>query len=66
MLGCMVESAIAATAAAHLSPLFDWADIDGPFLVAHDPFDGMRYAPAARSFCRIGRDSASSKKAVAA
>jgi L-alanine-DL-glutamate epimerase-like enolase superfamily enzyme len=43
MIGCMVESAIAATAAAHLSPLADWADIDGPFLVAHDPFSGVSY-----------------------
>lgn len=43
MLGCMVESAIAATAAAHLSPLVDWADIDGPFLTAADPFSGVRY-----------------------
>lgn len=43
MLGCMVESAIAATAAAHLSPLVDWADIDGPLLIAHDPFSGVRY-----------------------
>ena len=44
MLGCMVESAILSTAAAHLSPLVDWADLDGPFLVARDPFDGMHYA----------------------
>jgi L-alanine-DL-glutamate epimerase-like enolase superfamily enzyme len=43
MLGCMVESAIAATAAAHLSPLVDWADIDGPFLTAADPFAGVTY-----------------------
>jgi L-alanine-DL-glutamate epimerase-like enolase superfamily enzyme len=43
MLGCMVESAIAATAAAHLSPLVDWADIDGPFLTASDPFTGVGY-----------------------
>ncbi|HEV8020265.1 MAG TPA: dipeptide epimerase [Candidatus Lustribacter sp.] len=43
MLGCMVESAILSTAAAHLSPLVDWADLDGPFLVARDPFDGMQY-----------------------
>jgi L-alanine-DL-glutamate epimerase-like enolase superfamily enzyme len=43
MLGCMVESAIAATAAAHLSPLVDWADIDGPFLTAADPFAGVSY-----------------------
>ncbi|HVS46290.1 MAG TPA: dipeptide epimerase [Verrucomicrobiae bacterium] len=43
MLGCMVESQISASAAAHLSPLVDWADIDGPFLTAHDPFDGITY-----------------------
>ncbi|HMF28620.1 MAG TPA: dipeptide epimerase [Candidatus Cybelea sp.] len=43
MLGCMVESAVAATAAAHLSPLVDWADIDGPFLTAADPFSGVGY-----------------------
>jgi L-Ala-D/L-Glu epimerase len=43
MLGCMVESAICTTAAAHLSPLVDWADLDGPFLVAADPFEGITY-----------------------
>jgi L-alanine-DL-glutamate epimerase-like enolase superfamily enzyme len=43
MLGCMVESAILTTAAAHLSPLVDWADLDGPFLVANDPFEGLQY-----------------------
>jgi len=44
MLGCMVESAVLATAAAQLSPLVDWADLDGPFLTASDPFEGLRYA----------------------
>lgn len=43
MLGCMVESQILATAAAHLSPLVDWADLDGPFLTARDPFTGITY-----------------------
>ena len=43
MLGCMVESAILSTAAAHISPLVDWADIDGPFLTAEDPFSGVTY-----------------------
>lgn len=43
MLGCMVESAILATAAAHLSPLVDWADLDGPFLTERDPFSGITY-----------------------
>jgi L-alanine-DL-glutamate epimerase-like enolase superfamily enzyme len=44
MLGCMVESQILTTAAAHLSPLVDWADLDGPFLTASDPFEGIAYA----------------------
>jgi L-Ala-D/L-Glu epimerase len=43
MIGCMIESAIAATAAAHISPLADWADIDGPLLIARDPFAGVGY-----------------------
>jgi L-Ala-D/L-Glu epimerase len=43
MLGCMVESQISASAAAHLSPLVDWADIDGPFLTKGDPFTGITY-----------------------
>ncbi|MBV9439043.1 MAG: dipeptide epimerase [Candidatus Eremiobacteraeota bacterium] len=44
MLGCMVETAILTTAAAQLSPLVDWADLDGPFLTARDPFHGVTYA----------------------
>jgi L-alanine-DL-glutamate epimerase-like enolase superfamily enzyme len=43
MLGCMVESAICTTAAAQLSPLADWADLDGPHLTASDPFAGLAY-----------------------
>ncbi|HEX5274055.1 MAG TPA: dipeptide epimerase [Candidatus Rubrimentiphilum sp.] len=43
MIGCMVESQILATAAAQLSPLADWADIDGPFLTKDDPFSGITY-----------------------
>jgi len=43
MLGCFIESAICTTAAAHLTPLVDWADLDGPLLVASDPFAGVVY-----------------------
>jgi L-alanine-DL-glutamate epimerase-like enolase superfamily enzyme len=43
MLGCMVESAVLTTAAAQLTPLADWADLDGPFLTASDPFVGVTY-----------------------
>ena len=42
MLGCMVESSLAITAAAHLSPLVDYADLDGALLLAEDPFEGVR------------------------
>lgn len=42
LLGCMSESSCAVTAAAHLSPLVDWADLDGPSLIANDPFTGLQ------------------------
>jgi L-alanine-DL-glutamate epimerase-like enolase superfamily enzyme len=43
MLGCMISSSVTCTAAAHISPLVDWADIDGPLLIANDPFEGVQY-----------------------
>ena len=41
MLGCMIESSVAITAAAHLSPLVDYADLDGNLLLAGDPWRGV-------------------------
>jgi L-alanine-DL-glutamate epimerase-like enolase superfamily enzyme len=41
MLGCMIASSVAITAAAHLSPLVDYADLDGHLLIANDPFVGV-------------------------
>src|SRR5207249_5954991 len=41
MLGCMIESSIGVTAAAHLSPLVDYADLDGNLLIANDPYSGV-------------------------
>ena len=41
MLGCMIESSIGITAAAHLSPLFDYADLDGNLLINNDPYEGV-------------------------
>ncbi|HET6566358.1 MAG TPA: dipeptide epimerase [Rhodothermales bacterium] len=40
MLGCMIESSLAVTAAAHLAPLADFADLDGNLDLAQDPFNG--------------------------
>ena len=42
MLGCMISSSVTVTAAAHLSPLVDWADLDGNLLIANDPYRGVR------------------------
>jgi L-alanine-DL-glutamate epimerase-like enolase superfamily enzyme len=41
MLGCMISSSVSTTAAAHLSPLVDFADLDGHLLVANDPWEGV-------------------------
>lgn len=41
MLGCMIESSLAITAAAHLSPMVDYADLDGNLLLSNDPFEGV-------------------------
>ncbi len=43
MFGCMIESSIGVTAAAHLSFLVDHLDLDGALLLAHDPFAGAEY-----------------------
>ncbi|MBQ0057579.1 MAG: dipeptide epimerase [Bacteroidales bacterium] len=42
MLGCMTETSCAVSAAAQLSPLADFADLDGNLLIANDPFEGMK------------------------
>ena len=42
MLGCMTETSCAISAAAQLSPLVDWADLDGALLIKNDPLDGAR------------------------
>ncbi len=42
MLGCMIESSLAITAAAHLTPLVDYADLDGHLLIEDDPYMGAR------------------------
>jgi L-alanine-DL-glutamate epimerase-like enolase superfamily enzyme len=41
MIGCMTETSCAVTAAAQLSPLVDWADLDGNLLIDNDVFKGI-------------------------
>jgi L-alanine-DL-glutamate epimerase-like enolase superfamily enzyme len=42
MIGCMTETSCAVSAAAQLSPLVDWADLDGNLLISNDVFDGVQ------------------------
>ncbi len=42
MIGCMVSSSVTITAAAHISPLCDYADLDGNLLIANDPYTGVK------------------------
>lgn len=41
MLGCMVETSVLISAAAHLAELSDYLDLDGNLLIANDPFLGV-------------------------
>jgi len=42
MLGCMTETSCAISAATQLSPLVDYADLDGAVLIKNDIFDGAK------------------------
>lgn len=47
MMGCMIESSLAVTAAAHLALRCDIADLDAPLLIRNDPFSGITYRGSA-------------------
>jgi len=42
MLGCMTETSCAISAASQISPMVDWADLDGALLISNDPFEGTQ------------------------
>ena len=42
MIGCMTETSCAISAASQLSPMVDWADLDGALLIKNDPYEGMQ------------------------
>lgn len=52
MLGCMIESSILITAAAHLAELTDYLDIDGNLLITNDPYLGASAENGVISFAR--------------
>ena len=40
MIGCMIETSVLISAAAHLAELTDHLDIDGNILISNDPYLG--------------------------
>lgn len=43
MVGCMNESTVGSAAIAHMMPLLDYVDMDGPLLLAEDIATGLQY-----------------------
>ena len=50
MLGCMIESSILISAAAHLAELCDYLDVDGNILITNDPYVGVTAEKGMLSF----------------
>jgi L-alanine-DL-glutamate epimerase-like enolase superfamily enzyme len=50
MIGCMIESSILISAAAHLAELCDYLDIDGNLLIRNDPYRGVTAEKGVLSF----------------
>jgi L-alanine-DL-glutamate epimerase-like enolase superfamily enzyme len=42
MIGCMIESSVGITAAAHIGSLVDFLDLDGNLLLSNDPYVGVK------------------------
>jgi len=42
LMGCMTETSCGTSAAAQLTPIVDWADLDGNLLISNDQFEGMK------------------------
>jgi len=52
MLGCMIESSILISAAAHLAELCDYLDLDGNILISNDPYAGATAEKGMVSFAK--------------
>jgi L-alanine-DL-glutamate epimerase-like enolase superfamily enzyme len=50
MIGCMIETSVLVSAAAHLAELADFLDLDGNLLITNDPFAGVTAEKGILSF----------------
>ena len=57
MIGCMIETSVLISAAAHLAELTDYLDIDGNLLITNDPFIGVTANAGILSFARAEEKS---------
>ena len=52
MLGCMIETSVLISAAAHLAELCDFLDVDGNLLTTNDPYLGVAAEKGILSFAQ--------------
>ncbi len=52
MIGCMIETSVQISAAAHLAELADYLDVDGSLLITNDPFAGVTAEKGILSFAQ--------------
>jgi L-alanine-DL-glutamate epimerase-like enolase superfamily enzyme len=52
MIGCMIETSILISAAAHLAELADFLDLDGNLLITKDPYAGVTAEKGILSFVK--------------
>jgi L-Ala-D/L-Glu epimerase len=57
MLGCMIESSVLISAAAHLAELCDYLDLDGNLLITNDPYAGVTAPAGILSFAGCSKKS---------
>lgn len=50
MIGCMIETSVQISAAAHLAELADFMDVDGTLLITNDPYEGVTAEKGVLSF----------------
>ena len=50
MIGCMIETSVLISAAAHLADLCDYLDLDGSVLIKNDPYEGVSNTAGGLSF----------------
>lgn len=55
LVGCMIESSLGITTAAHLAGLADDVDLDGALYLANDDYEGVKFGPQGVIFLPTGK-----------